>query len=177
MHSDRWPTIRAVRGGKYELHPFTGTSFTPKRPYGCPGVAGTVGVTLRVEFDTKPSTISGHGLGCQRSISPPARGMRGVSERPVTTQFGSRSVRGPFTGDCKSVVGRCGLLRGGERTRPDPRLSPNERFTSARRSRAQAARRPAPSVDRPPPGTRCVDRYHATGPQRIHPLGGGRQAG
>ena len=54
---------------------------------------------------------------------------------------------------------------------------PCERPASARWGGAQATGRPARGADRQRHGTRCLEGHHALGPQRVHLLGRGCQAG
>ena len=54
---------------------------------------------------------------------------------------------------------------------------PCEQPWSARWCGTQASRRPAQGADRQPHGTRCLEGHHASGPQRVHLLGRGCQAG
>jgi hypothetical protein len=54
---------------------------------------------------------------------------------------------------------------------------PCEQPASARWGGAQASRRPAQGADRQPHGPRCLEEHHASGPQRVHLLGRGCQAG
>ena len=53
----------------------------------------------------------------------------------------------------------------------------HEQPASARWRGAQASGRPAQGAGRQPHGARCLDRHHASGPQRVHLLGRGCQAG
>ncbi len=71
-----------------------------------------------------------------------------------------------------------------ERAFPRTRQGPScplpwscEQPASARWGGAQASRRPAQGADRQPHGTRCLEGHHASGPQRVHLLGRGCQAG
>jgi hypothetical protein len=74
------------------------------------------------------------------------------------------------------------LLRGPpviphSKNRPDPLPWPREQFSSARWGRAQASRRPAQRADRQFRRSRCLEGHHALGPERVHLLGRGGQAG
>jgi hypothetical protein len=54
---------------------------------------------------------------------------------------------------------------------------PCEQPASARWGGAQASRRPTQGTACQPPGPRCLEGHHTSGPQRVHLLGRGCQAG
>ena len=107
------------------------------------------------------ATSTAAGIGNARASRPPSR-----VDRSRTSSRSSMPRPSPH-----------GL---GRRHRPffaRPLPWPDERSTSSRWRGPQASGRPARGADRQPHGARCVEGHHASGPQRVHLLGGGRQTG
>jgi len=104
-----------------------------------------------------------------------------------TTRVESRQVRlaertvGERDVPHEAIVGLSAAATGSRALEPQPTLTPlplpDEQSTSGRWRGPQASTRPARGADRQPHGSRCVERHHASGPQRVHLLGRGCQAG
>ena len=157
---------------------------TPKRsqrpPYGATG-CGTRGVHGRRYSPTATGCGTPSGKDLVINVAPAIGRHAGRAVlsrgRGVDAASPTRSVSPGRVSPIAGSVDHEDPGFAGDRARPDPLPWPCEQPASARWGGAQASRRPAQGADRQPHGTRCLEGHHASGPQRVHLLGRGCQAG